>query len=176
MKKISILVVAAAALLATACGTNREKALAEIARGEDSLKMDGLMYVSDSMAGNRMIARYEAFANDFPEDTLAPKFLHAAADISLNIGDASRSIALLDRIINDYPQYNDLGSCYFDKGRALEEAERYDDARQTYEEFLALFPDHVMADDTRSMLPFLGMSADSALAQILAKQAATSAE
>ena len=57
--------------------------------------------------------------------------------------------------------------CYFLKGNALELNSQLDEAKAAYEEFLAKYPDHYMADQTRKMLPLIYMSNEEKLAYIL---------
>ena len=67
----------------------------------------------------------------------------------------------------DYPDFEDVPMCYFLKGNSLELNSQIEEAKAAYEEFLAKYPDHYMADQTRKMLPHVGSSNEEMLAYIL---------
>ena len=70
-----------------------------------------------------------------------------------------QAVGLLDSVINLYPGFEDLGGCWFMKGYAYENAERFDEAREAYNYFVENYPEHYLAADTRKTLPYLGMTA-----------------
>ena len=90
-----------------------------------------------------------------------------AADVMTNIGRCDEAIEYLDRIIDNYPDYSDLAGCYFLKGYAYEQAEQYDLAREAYTYFVKTYPNHVLANDTRTMLPYLGLAPEEMLDMLL---------
>ena len=165
MKRISIIACALCMLLMAGCKPNHDKQLANIRSHEDSL--DVLTYAIDSLKGAEMIGLYVDFANNFPDDSLTPGFLFKASDIAMNIGDTASSITNLNRIIEQYTNYPDLPLCYFMKGQTYEAAEDFDKAREAYELYLELFPNHYLAADTRKMLPLVGLSSEEMLEFIL---------
>ena len=58
--------------------------------------------------------------------------------------------------------------CYFLKGKAYEDNSQYEEAKQAYQTFVDKYPDHYMAEQTRLMIPCVGMSPEEMLSNILA--------
>ncbi len=144
-------------ILLTACRhtPSRDQAIADIVACEQQLAQ--VSVATDEETARQMTDLYCQFATLFPDDSLAPVYLSRAADISLNLGDNQQAIAILDSIIELYPGYEDIAGCLFLKGQAYENSEQYDLARQTYTQFVTEYPDHVLAPDTRIMLPYIGL-------------------
>ncbi len=165
------LLLASALLLLAACGhrPDRDQAVADIAAHEQSLAQVNI--VADEQQAHDMIDLYQQFAANFPEDSLAPVYLQKSADICLNLGDNDQALAILDTIIAQYPGYDDLAGCLFLKGQAYENNEQYDQAREAYSQFVNDYPDHVLAPDTRKMLPYIGLTPEEMLNAILASAA-----
>ena len=154
MKKA--LICLSAALLMAACGPNRDKEVKAIEQHEQSLSTIDIS--SDDTEALQMVELYAQFANDFPEDSLAPIFLMRGADLNINLGNTDEAIKMLNTIIEQYPGFEDLGGCFFLKGYAYESAEQYDQAREAYTYFVENYPEHDLAADTRAVLPYLGMT------------------
>ena len=94
--------------------------------------------------------------------------LFKAAEVQSNVLHTDEAVALYDRIINDYPDFEDLPICYFLKGIAYESDSQFEKARQAYQTFVDKYPDHYMADQTRKMIPLVGKSTEEMLDDILA--------
>ena len=165
----TLVVMTALMCLTTACN-NREQMIAEIQAAEESLNNEGILIVTDTTRANSMVAQYIAFADKYPDDSLAPVYLYRASDITLSIGNSDENLTLLERIISNYDDFSELSTCYLTKAITLENEERYDEAKEAYEEFLRLFPDDVMADDVKQMLPYVGMSPEEMLTQIMTEK------
>ena len=127
------------ALLASSCGPNREKAIKTIEEHEQAISTLDMNTQDEDLT--ELVGLYTQFAKDFAEDSLAP-------------------VGLLDSVINLYPGFEDLGGCWFMKGYAYENAERFDEAREAYNYFVENYPEHYLAADTRKTLPYLGMTAE----------------
>ena len=171
MKKIAIL--SLGVLLAVACGTknnvpdhdalidsigNEEKSLAYFAVGADTAK------------ANHIIALYDLFVSNFPDDSLAPIYMMRTAEVQINTGNFEEGINTLDSIMALYPGFEDIAMCQFLKGTAYEQNQQYDLAREAYTEFVDKYPDHVLASDTRKMLPLIGLTPEEQLEVLLSKK------
>lgn len=143
-------------LSVVACTPKREKLNQQIREVESNLTM--LDVASNDVDAEQLIGLYVQYADAFPKDSLSPIYLMKAADIASNIDETDDAINYLDRIIEDYSDFDDIAMCYFLKGHAYELAEKYDDARTAYEAYLELFPDHFLAPDTRKILPILELT------------------
>lgn len=158
-----IILAALIALLMVSCGKSRDKELAQIAAMEESLGRIAVDYAK----ADSLIALYTQFADHFQKDSLAPIYLMKAADVSINVGKAAEAVQYLDRIIDNYPDYADMGGCYFLKGLAFERSEQFDLAKEAYTFFVETYPDHELASDTKKMIPLLGLSSEEMMDWIL---------
>lgn len=173
MKRTSI-IIAATILLTVACNhTPKELTYDQL---HDSIEtLEGQLLTASPLAtvdtalGNNMMSLCLQFADSYPDDTLAAHYLHRAAYIALSMDLIDDMVACYDRIINNYPDYEKLDECYYEKGIALDNAGRKDQARKAYQDFLAEYPDHFLADDIRKALPLLDMS-DELLMKFLNQQ------
>lgn len=163
MKKLTLITFAA--LLMVACGPSREERIDAIENFEDSIFESAV--AADPQVADQLTQLYVEFADKYPNDPLSPQYLMKAADVQSNVLHTERAVELFDRIIQDYPDFDEVPMCYFLKGNALELNSQMDEAKAAYEEFLAKYPDHYMADQTRKMLPLIYMSNEEKLAYIL---------
>ncbi|MBQ6956526.1 MAG: tetratricopeptide repeat protein [Bacteroidales bacterium] len=169
--KSTFLTIAAASLFAIACNHTPKELTYDQLR--DSIETIDSRFLSaaptdpvDTAMGNKMLSYCTQFADRFPDDTLAASYLHRAAHIALGMDLIDDMVAYYDRIIDNYPDYERLDECYYEKGIALDNAGRKDQARKAYQDFLDEYPDHFLADDIRKAIPLLDMS-DELLLQFL---------
>ena len=167
MKRTLILI--AGVLLLASCAPNREKQLKAIEEREAALSTLDMITEDSQLSELRDL--YLQFVSDFPDDSLAALYMTKAAEKCISISDYGRAIDLLDSVITLYPDYEDVGGCWFQKGYAYEAAEEYDSARAIYSSFVEHYPDHVMTRDTRSMLErnLIGLSPEEQLERILSE-------
>ena len=158
MKKI-ILCLMGIALMA-ACGhkMNREEMIKNIEEHEQTLEMDYLDVPDSRDMASEMMSLYRQFYTAFPNDSLAPIYMQCTADLEITFEMTDDAVALLDSIITQYPGYEDVAGCWFLKGYAYESVENYDSARVAYTYFVDNYPDHYLANDTRTTLQYLGLS------------------
>lgn len=154
------------ATLLVACGPSKEQRIEQIEDFEDSIFESAI--AADPNTADEMTKLYTDFADKYPSDTLSPKFLLKAAEMQGNVLHTEKAIALFDRVINDYPDFEDIPICYFLKGNAYELNSQYDEAKEAYQTFVDKFPDHYLADQTRYVISHVGMSPEEMLADILA--------
>lgn len=172
--KRTLLTIAAATMLIVACNnSNKELSQDQL---QDSIEvLDSQIQTAspldpvDTTMGNNMMALCLQFADRFPEDSLAAHYLHRAAYVALSMDRIDDMVACYDRIIDNYPDYEKLDECYYEKGIALDNAGRKEDARKAYQDFLDEYPDHFLAEDIRKALPLLDMS-DEFLLEFLNQQ------
>ena len=165
MKKIFFLLLASALLL-TACGPSHDERIQQITAYEQATMEKALG--ADTLVADTITSMYEEFANKYPQDSLTPTYLFKAGEVQANVLHADRSVAFFHRIMKDYPQYKEMAMCYYFIGYAYELNSQYDLARKGYEDFIAKYPDHPLARDTKKALPLLGMSYQEQLDYILA--------
>ena len=106
-----------------------------------------------------LVSAYCDFADMNPEDAMTPEYLFKAVDVSMNLNEPQRTISIIDRLINDYPDYPNTQRALFAKAFIFEN--RYnnlDMAKKLYEQYLEQYPDGELADDCRVSIQFLGLS------------------
>jgi len=145
------------ALILTACKSPREKSIDSIKTTEQEIFTENGMI--DRNRVDELIDAYVGFADEFPEDTLAPDYLFKAGDISMNTNRSRQAIRYYDRIIDEYSDYKKTPEAMFLKGYVFENnLGRLDKAKEIYEAFLKLYPDNEFADDAEVSLRYLGKS------------------
>ena len=106
---------------------------------------------------DELIQAYQEFANEFPEDSLAPDYLFKAGDVAMHTNRSNKAILLYERIINEYSNYRKAPEALFLKGYVFENnLGRLDKAEEIYREFLEKYPDNEFADDAEVSLKYLG--------------------
>lgn len=163
----NIALILLAATLMVACGPSREDRIEQIENFEDSIFESAI--AADESTADQLTTLYVAFADNYRADSLSPQFLLKAAEMQSAVMHTDRAIQLFDRIINDYPDFDDIPICYFLKGKAYEDNSQFDLAKQAYQTFVDKYPDHFMAATTRMMIPNVGLSPEEMLDQILAQ-------
>ena len=141
----------------TSCQSPRDESIANIENTEMEVFSENGMI--DRNRVDELIETYVGFADEFPEDTLAPDYLFKAGDISMNTNRSRQAIRFYDRIITEFPDYKKTPEAMFLKAYVYENnLGRLDKAKEIYETFLALYPNNEFADDAEVSLRFLGKS------------------
>ncbi|MEL6989889.1 MAG: tetratricopeptide repeat protein, partial [Bacteroidota bacterium] len=106
----------------------------------------------------------EALALINPGHPEAADLLYKAAETAKAMGSYSKALTLYDWIIKRYPKYENAPMALFLKGFIFEnDLKQTDEAKKIYENFLATYPDHEFADQTKFLLKHLGKSAEEIL-------------
>ena len=156
-KSFLLLTVSLILVLFNACQSPRQDAIENIKTTELEIFSENGMI--DRNRVDELIETYVSFADEFPQDTLAPEYLFKAGDIAMNTNRSRQAIRSYDRIITDYPDYRKTPEALFLKGYVYENnLGRLDKAKEIYEAFLVLYPENEFADDAEVSLKFLGKS------------------
>ncbi len=156
--RISVFVVLAGLLLVFSCTNNNNKPVSK----SDITKLEGELFnnsmsIPDAKKAQKLVDMYIDYANINPDDTSSPDYLFKAADISMNFRAPVKSVALFNRIINEYPGYKNVPTAMFLKGFVYEDQlQDFTNARKSYMEFLDNYPNSDFADDARVSLKNLG--------------------
>jgi outer membrane protein assembly factor BamD (BamD/ComL family) len=152
----------------SACQTGNEKLSQQITALEKELiKPDG---TPDKVKADLLVKKYESFAEQYPKDSLTPRYLHKAAEILMNTGDPNRAIALFEKVDKEYPQYPKAPECLFMIAFVYEtNLNKLDKAREYYMLFLKKYPTHDFADDAQAMLSNLGKSPEELIREFEAR-------
>ncbi len=115
--------------------------------------------IIDKKKAANMIHLYQNYANTFPQDSLSPQYLFRAADISLNVFHSDATIALFDKIMKDYPNFEGSPQLLFLKAFTYDYyMHKTDSASIYYHAFLNKYPKHPFAQDAKMSLEQLGKS------------------
>lgn len=156
----SLIILTMTAIIAVACTQSKESLLKNIKEKEKIIK-ENKTEIYDNSTAESLRKDYQNFIKRFPEDTLAPYFLHRSAEVALGMNLSEESVKDLDTLIKKYPGYKFLPEAFFFKGFIQENHQKnLDAARQTYSRFLITFPNHPLYDQVKLTLDNLGKSPD----------------
>lgn len=103
--------------------------------------------------------KFQDFAGFFPEDPKSPEYLLKASDYYLILGEPEMSVKLLNRIMNDYPDYERMEDVVFNKASHLDfELRDTTEAKKAYEEFITRYPNSDLVDDAQNRIENIGLS------------------
>ena len=106
-----------------------------------------------------LVSAYRDFADANPNDAMAPEYLFKAVDVSMNINEPQRTISIIDRMLTEYPDYQNTERALFVKAFIFET--RYnnlDMAKKLYEQYLTMYPDGEFAEDCKASIENLGLT------------------
>lgn len=108
---------------------------------------------------NDLVSAYCDFADANPDDAMAPEYLFKAVDVSMNLNEPQRTIYIIDKLLNYYPDYPRTQAALFVKGFIFETRyENYDMAKKIYEQYLVMYPDGEFAESCRASIENLGLT------------------
>ncbi len=111
-------------------------------------------------ARKELIQGYIQFVDSYPEDSLATRYLDAAATLHASQPAESReAIKIFDRLINEYPDATRTSEALFMKAYILNNSlQDYQGAKKYYEEFIGKYPNHELAASASAELKNMGIS------------------
>lgn len=115
------------------------------------------------------VAEAYAFAN--PNTDQSAQYLYKAAEVSRSIRTFPKTLTIYDWLIKDYPNYEKTPTVVFLKGFLLDnELKNLDLAKQSYEMFIARYPQHELASHVKFLIENLGKSDEEILDLITNKK------
>jgi tetratricopeptide (TPR) repeat protein len=177
-----------ALLVLSACSTPETKSTAEETVPAqkkvidcDSIKRLALQ--SDSILLSQMeineasartaIKAFADFANFCPTDSLSPIYLIKCAQVARAIKQVPQAKVVLEKCINDYPQFKDRAAAMFLLAQLYDEVtylNNEQEAKRLYEQILSEYPKSDWAQSAQGALLFLGKS-DAEILKELKKKA-----
>lgn len=123
-------------------------------------------------AAMKYVNACEAYGLSYPENgDVTADNLFKAAEVAKSIRTFPKSLSLYDWILDKYPNYTKAPTSLFLKGFIIENNLKDDvNAREIYDQFLAKYPKHDLADDVEFLIDNLGKSDQEILEMIEAKQ------
>jgi len=105
------------------------------------------------------LTKFQDYAGYFPEDAKSPDYLLKASDYALLLNQPEKSIKILQRIIDNYPNYNKMESVMFSKADHLDFNMRDTTAAKiAYQEFIDKYPQSDLVDDAQSRIENIALS------------------
>ncbi len=125
----------------------RKKALGEDEEGMENGK------------GLALMNAYVTYSMRFSNHKDADEYLFKAGEIAMGLNRTSQAINYLDRVYNEYKEFEKRPYALFLKAFVLEnQAHNLEEAQIAYELFIEEFPTHEMADDAQYSIKNLGKS------------------
>ena len=107
------------------------------------------------------ITAFQDFAAIFPEDPKAPDYLLKASDISLTTEQPQMSVALLEQIIEKFPNYRRIEDVKYNRASHLDfELRDTTLAKEAYQGFIEEYPNSPLVNDCKSRIENIRYSAD----------------
>lgn len=122
--------------------------------------------VPDEQLLEKAISLFQDFAAAFPDDPQSPDYLLKAADFSMAIRRVEKSVKLLDRIIEQYPNYTKLEDVMYVKASHLDfDLRDTTAAKEAYRAFVDRFPASKMVEDARMRMANISLSMEELVEQ-----------
>jgi len=144
-----------------ACKSPKEEMIAQITKLENSDSTYSINNITD------LYNNYSLFADRYPDDERTPEFLFKAAQQSNVINKSKEGIALLNKIISNYPNSNFSEKALFAIAFSYENnLNDYENAKKSYESFLQKYPKSELKDDAQLSMDNLGKTDEEFLKDI----------
>lgn len=155
------------ALLITSCGETEknndiETTIEEPKIDEDAFLAD-LKELEDRINANlgtpneadlkEAIVSYQDYAAIFPENDDAPEYLLKASDFALFTNEPQRSVKILSRIQDEYPDFAQMEDVMYNKASHLDfELRDTTNAKIAYQAFIEKYPNSELVGDAKSRI------------------------
>jgi len=158
-----------ALLSMVACSGGRQHKLDEI-KEKEAIVTKSYEDVLDKSTAESLRQDYLNFADEYPDDTMSPKFLHKASELAMAIDMPKEAVGTLDTLIERYPDYKYLPDAMFFKGFILENhIKDIPAAKKVYVDFLERFPNHQLSAQVAVTIENLGKSPEELVNEFMAR-------
>lgn len=159
MRKLTLVFVVLVIALVS-CKSGKEKKMEQITAFEKQLFNDTLNILNNDIA-IKVLAAYVEFTEKYPNETITPEYMLRAAEVSMNLNDFQKSVEILNRLTTTYPDYSKIPESFHLLGFIYEDKlHDYTKAKQSYLEIINRFPNHVLAEDAKACIKYLGIPPD----------------
>ena len=154
--KYSFLSIAIILVSFSSCSSSRDEISGKISEMETNINNSVKI---DTIALADLLSAYQNFSAKYPDDSLSPEYLYKAAGLASVLNRGVQAVSLYESVIHNYPDYKRLPYCYFMEAFVYENTlGNIGKANELYKEFLAIYPDHKLANDARTAIKLLGKS------------------
>ncbi|MEX1003504.1 MAG: tetratricopeptide repeat protein [Crocinitomicaceae bacterium] len=113
---------------------------------------------SDSLLRSA-VTKFQDFASEWPDDPKSPDYLFKASDYALTLNQPAKSVKILDKILNLYPDYDKREDVLYIKADHLDwELRDTTRAKAAYQEYIDNYPETQRAEDARLRIQFIHLS------------------
>jgi tetratricopeptide (TPR) repeat protein len=156
---IKKLILAFSILAIISCtSNNKQERIDEINALEKELLSNQNMQI-DVAKATELADLFISFVDEFPEDSLSSIYLFKAADLNLNTGSYEKSIALYQRLREEYSTSGNAEIALFMQAYIYDYyLQDYQNAKQKYEAFMKLYPESDFYDEAEISIQQLGKS------------------
>ena len=105
------------------------------------------------------ITKFQDFAGLWPDDPKSPDYLFKASDFAMAVNQPEKSVKILDRIINNYPDYNKMDDVLYVKADHLDwELRDTTRAKEAYQAYIDRYPESPRAEDAALRIEYIHLS------------------
>jgi outer membrane protein assembly factor BamD (BamD/ComL family) len=151
-------------ILVSGCNFVHNRRVRNINKMEKKLNK---LLMNDTATVSALVVKYEDFAKKYPNDSLSPEFLFRAGGICLNAGKTLKALELYKSVAFKFPGSKWTPYSVFMQAFVEDNYLRdFDIAKIHYQQVVAGYPNHPLADDAVQALEYLGKSAEEMLKEI----------
>ncbi|GAB4289564.1 MAG: hypothetical protein Kow0068_15100 [Marinilabiliales bacterium] len=162
MKKSFILIIFITGILISCSSdknsSEKQNLIKEITASEKKISENNELIFKNPNAGTNLIALYNNYATQYPDDSLSAIYTYKAAELCNALGKGQDAIKYYNQVLTKYPDFEKAPYCLFLIAFVYEtQLNDIDKAREYYTEFINKYPDHEFADDAKISIENLGM-------------------
>lgn len=113
----------------------------------------------DSKLANELILLYDDFSKKYSQDSLAPKYLFKAGEVSMSLNLGNKAIDYFTKFMQQFPDNLKVPQSIFLQAFIYEtQMKNLPAAKQKYTEFIDKYPKHELVKDAIASIELLGKS------------------
>ena len=177
MKKASLMIVIAIVLASCANKKEeKERMILKITKMETEFTKSIQLQKIDPVLARDLATECNNYANLFPSDSNSPKMIYSAAVINLKyINDQTKAIELFIKLKEKYPKYKDTPMALYTAAYIYNDMlKNPEKAKECYELLIKDYPNHILANEAKVLIQFVGKSDEQLLNAIIGKNIDTS--
>jgi outer membrane protein assembly factor BamD (BamD/ComL family) len=172
MKNILGVIVLFSAFLIVSCDTEKktDEVIEDVVSGLDTAMFMSNLADIEAKIDTEMpekkdlqlaITMFTDYAIHFPTDNKSADYMLKASDFSHHLGQNSKAVVLLEKIVSDYPNYDKIESVMYNRAHYLDfELKDTVLAKQYYLEFITTYPNSEFVSSAQARINQHFMSAE----------------